>query len=172
MAITTRHAAENGSTFKEKLFSLEPGYELDMSMPMGDFTLQKDQTKELVFVAGGIGITPFRSMVKNLSDSNEHRNITLIHAVNTPGDLIFKELFESYGLKYMPVIKSTDTSWQGETGVLDSERIINLAGGLDNKQVYLSGPEPMIEALAKGLTPLGVPKNSIVTDYFPGYTGI
>lgn len=172
VAITTRRAAENGSSFKQKLFSLESGVELDMSMPMGDFTLPKDAAKAIVFVAGGIGITPMRSMVKYLADHDEQRDITLIHAVNKPEDLAFKDLFEKYGLKYIPVVKTPASGWQGETGSLDGQRILDLTGDVAVERYYLSGPEPMVEAFAKGLKQLGVTKKQLITDFFPGYTGI
>jgi ferredoxin-NADP reductase len=170
-AITTRLAGEKGSSFKDALSKLKPGAELDMARPMGDFTLPKDKNQEIVYVAGGIGITPMRSMAKYLTDTKERRPITLIHAVSAPEDLVFKDLFTSYGLNYIPVVGHPDKSWKGESGQLDGQRIIKLAEP-EGKLFYLSGPEPMIEALANSLHEAGVPKKQIVTDFFPGYEGI
>ncbi len=172
LAITTKFAAENGSSFKNALRGLQPGSELNMAQPMGDFVLPKDPSIPLVFVAGGIGVTPMRSMVKYLLDSGEKRDIHLIYGIRSLEEVAFRDLFEQYGLKLTLVVSQPSGNWDGEAGQLSADRIQSLAGGLNNKLIYLSGPEPMTEALFKDLKKLGINKKHIVTDYFPGYTAV
>jgi ferredoxin-NADP reductase len=172
LSITTKHAAENGSTFKETLFGLPLGASVMMSEPMGDFVLPKDPSVPLVFVAGGIGITPMRSMIKWLHDNQEHRTIHLIYAASSIEEVAFRELFNTYGAPTDIILSEAPKNWQGQTGRLDAARILELAPNVDNKLYFLSGPEPMVEALTKGLQDAGVDKRRIVGDYFPNYAGI
>ena len=170
VSITTKYVDDRGSSFKRTLFSLKPGDEIQMSDPMGDFVLPKDKTIPLVFVAGGIGVTPFHSMVKWLIDTKETRDIQVILAAATPKDTVFKELFESYAIKPIVVISKAPPSWKGETGQLTGQRILALIGGAHGKRLYISGPEPMVEALEKDIENLGVSKDQFVGDFFPGYS--
>ncbi len=172
VSITTKLARENGSSFKQALQALDANSEITMSEAMGDFVLPKDATIELVFVAGGIGVTPMRSMIKSLHDTGEKRSVILIYAVATAKEFAFVDIFKTAGVTFIPVIGQPSPGWKGETGRLDADRIISLADGHENKYIYLSGPEPMTEALYKELKGLGVIKKHLVTDYFPGYTEI
>jgi ferredoxin-NADP reductase len=168
-AITTKFTAENGSSFKAALLALKPGDGLAMSQPMGDFVLPKDKSIPLVFVAGGIGVTPMRSMVKYLLDTNEKRTIQLIYAANSLEEVAFRDTFDQYGVKLTLVISNPPVGWTGETGQLTAERIQSIAGELNNKLIYISGPEPMVEAFYHGLKELGVDKKHLIADYFPNY---
>ncbi len=172
VSITTKLTPKDGSTFKQALLALQPGNELTMSEPMGDFVLPKDPSIELVFVAGGIGVTPMRSMIKFLHDSGEKRTITLIYALRVESEMAFKDLFKAADITFIPVIGEPSPAWKGETGRIDASRIVSLASGHENKYIYLSGPEPMTESLYKELKQLGVNKKQLVTDYFPGYAAI
>lgn len=172
VSITTKFAAENGSSFKQTLRNLEPGTAVAMAEPLGDFVLPKDPTIPLVLVAGGIGLTPFRSIAKWLLDNNEHRNIQMLYAVNTPEDIVFKDIFEASGIKLSIIIKNPPENYSGLSGSLDAARILELTGGADNKLFYIAGPEPMVEAFEKGLKDLGVNKKQLVADFFPGYVQI
>lgn len=160
LSITTKHTPKIGSSFKETLFNLKSGTELKMASPMGDFILPKDTTIPLVFVAGGIGCTPFHSIIKYLQDTNENRDITLIYAANSYDEVAFSDTFEKLGSKFKKVL--------GER--LTAEKIIKLGTATEQHYVYLSGPEPMVEALNNDLKKLGIGKKHIHTDFFPGYT--
>jgi ferredoxin-NADP reductase len=172
LAITTKFAPEAGSTFKQTLASLTPGNVVTMSEPMGDFVLPKNRSIPLVFVAGGIGVTPMRSMVKWLVDTDEQRTITLLYAARNQEELAFLELFRPSGIEFVPVVSQADASWQGATGTLDGSRIVELTNPANDTLFFLSGPEPMVEALGKSLKAEGINKRHIVTDYFPGYVQI
>ncbi len=169
VSITTKHAAENSSTFKETLFALQPGDSVMMSEPMGDFVLPKDKNVPLVFIAGGIGVTPMRSMIKWLHDQQEHRTLQLIYAANDIDNVAFRELFNGYGAPTDIVLSNPPKNWKGHSGRLDAGTVMQLAPNVDKKLYYISGPEAMVEALVTGLAVQGVDKRRIVGDYFPNY---
>ncbi len=173
LSITTRIAPKNGSSFKRTLLALQPKQPVHMTDAMGDFVLPKDKDQELVFVAGGIGITPIRSMVKWLNDNKESRSMVLIHAVSQPDDLVFKTLFEQSSVIYLPQIMETPVQWvTSSKETMDTAKIAQLAFGLKGKLIYIAGPEPMVEKLNNDLLFNGIPNHQIVTDFYPGYVGI
>ncbi len=171
ISITTKFS-DPSSTFKAALKSLQPGDSITISEPMGDFVLPKDPTIPLLFVAGGIGVTPMRSMVKWLLDTGEKRNIRLIYAMQSLDFAAFLSMFEAYGIEPELILSSPPEGWKGRTGHLTAKNILEISGDLDESLVYLSGPEPMIETLSNDLKLLGVASSSIITDFFPGYTSI
>ena len=170
LSITTKFAPQNGSTFKETLKKLKPGTPLKLAEPMGDFVLPKDSAIPLVFVAGGIGVTPMHSMIKYLQDTGERRDIYLIYAVTHLEEEAFDPLFKQYGVKLTLVVQEPPAGYKGESGSLDADRILQLAPDDGKSLYYLSGPEPMVGAFTKGLRAKGVNKHRVITDYFPGYT--
>ena len=154
--------SENGSSFKKALMGLNDGDVIFGSGLSGDFTLPKDSSKKLVFIAGGIGITPFRSMIKYLLDINQMRDIALFYAVKDKNEFVFKDIFETakkkLGIKIVYVV-----------GILDVGTIKKQVPDFINRLFYLSGPYSMVEVFEKSLADMGVPKPQIKTDYFPGY---
>jgi ferredoxin-NADP reductase len=172
ISITTKFA-DKSSSFKSTLRSLKPGDEVSIVEPMGDFVLPKNKDIPLTYVAGGIGVTPIRSMLKWMIDKNENRHVQLIYAVSSEEDLVFEDLFSEYKhLTFTPVISNPSPKWKGETGQLSASRILDLAKKLnDNGLLYISGPEVMVETFFKELSKL-VASNQLVTDYFPGYANI
>lgn len=161
LSITTRHA-EKPSSFKAKLWRLQPGDTFEISEPMGDFVLPKDARQPLVFVAGGIGLTPFHSIIQWLIDTKQSRSIQFLLSVHDTHDEIFKQTFDQPYIDKQYIV--------GEQ--LTAERIVELADGIDGKQVFISGPEPMTEAVVAQFKKLGVTQEQLITDYFPGYTAI
>ena len=162
LSITTKLAGEKGSSFKRALANLAPSTELHMASPMGDFVLPKDPSIPLLFVAGGIGCTPYHSMVKFLQDNHEQRPVSVIYAAKSQAEVAFKDTFTRLGQNFKTVI--------GER--LDAKKILALSDNNQEQYIYLSGPEPMVEALDKDLKGHGFNKKHIRTDFFPGYTGI
>jgi ferredoxin-NADP reductase len=171
VCITTKFA-ERSSSFKAALRKLKPGDSVDISDPMGDFVLPKDEQIPLVFVAGGIGITPFHSIIKFLYDTKQERDITFIYAVNNEHEMVFQELFEHYGMKRIIVVSKPEGTWDGETGQLSGQQILDLAKPTDNALIYISGPDPMVEALDRYLATSGIEKSRLVGDFYPGYTKV
>ena len=173
LANTTKFS-QPSSTFKQTLRVLEPGARVEITGPYGEFVLPPDEKQPLVFVAGGIGVTPYRSILKYLVDTNQTRPIQLLYAANQPQELAFRELFDHLprpiAITYM--VSQSNESWSGAVGQLSGAKIQELAGGLDGKLVYLSGPKPMVQAFKDQLLELGINEAKIMTDYFPGYTKI
>lgn len=165
ISITTKWFGSQASTFKKTLFELETGAEVHISDPMGDFVLPKDKSIPLVFVAGGIGITPFHSIIKWLVDTGEKRQIQALLAAHSDKDLLFVDLFRDYGID--PVL-AVDSSSQR----LSAKFILESVSPIDNKLIYVSGPEPMVETLCADLEKNGVAKSQLAGDFFPGYSAI
>ena len=170
ISITTKFAVTNGSTFKEALRQLKPGTVLTISDPMGDFVLPKLLQTPLVFVAGGIGITPFLSMLQWLHDTNEVRPINLLHAVASEDDIAFQDVFDNARQHVTTVVSQPTPAWGGERGHVTSEMILGLEKPTADTLVFVSGPEALVEKLTKGLVQSGLRKDQVVGDYFPGYS--
>jgi ferredoxin-NADP reductase len=149
---------ENSSTFKKALTSLNVGDEIFAGQLSGDFTLPKNPNKKLAFIAGGIGITPFRSMLKYLADKNEKRDIVLFYAANTPQEFAYKDILENAGAK---IVYKTDR--------LTAEAIMKDLPDYLDRTFYISGPHGMVDAFEKILKSMGIPRRQIKIDFFPGY---
>jgi ferredoxin-NADP reductase len=160
LSITTK-LADKPSSFKQHLFALQPGDSITMSDTMGDFVLPKDKNAPLIFVGGGIGVTPIHSMVKYLSDTNQQRTTHLLYAAHSTEEIAFKDLFDTAVTKTQYI---TDKQ-------LSSQDILAVIKEYTNPIVYLSGPEEMVEVFFAELKEAGVPSSRLVTDYFPGYAG-
>ncbi len=173
VSITTRYAGDDkSSSFKKTLFSLEPGTEVDLAEAMGDFVLPKLTQTRLIFVAGGIGITPFHSMFQWLLDTDEQRDIRFVYAVESEDDILFHELYDKLGIHTTISVNNPTPSWGGLRGHLEAESIIGIDKPTDDTLIYLSGPEPMLEALQQDFIENGIDTRQLVTDFFPGYTKI
>ena len=157
---------ERPSTFKQALSKLEPGEEIIVSNLAGEFTLSDKLDTKPVFIAGGIGITPFRSMVKWMVDNKENRDAVLLYSNKTKEDIVFKDILEKaekFGLRTVYVNTDTD-------GYIDEKLIKGSVLDWKDRMFYISGPEPMVEAFEKLLGKMGIPKKNIKRDYFPGYS--
>ncbi len=172
LSITTKFSKNHPSSFKMALQSLTPGTQLNLADPMGDFVLPKDSSIPLLFVAAGMGITPMRSMVSELTETNSRRTIHLLHSVRNSEELIWRELFEGSGIDYIPIITTYSPDWKGESGRLTAERIASVANIDSSLAIYLAGPEIMVEKLVGELPELGIEHNRLMTDYFQGYEAI
>lgn len=179
LMLATKFNAERSSSFKTTLKNLSEGDVIKGYGPLGSFVLPDEKSglstpQDLVLVAGGIGITPFRSMLKYMADSGNGQPVHLLYGCRTTGDIAFRQLLDEIAasgswLKITYVVEAPEGDWSGETGRLDAERIQVLAGGLEDKLTYLSGPEPMIKAFKDDLLGLGVNEAKLLTDYFPNY---
>lgn len=172
VAITTKFPAERMSTYKQTLMKLQPGDEVLMSDLMGDFVLPKDVEIPLVFIAGGIGVTPMRSMIKWLHDTQQHRTIHLLYGANSIEEVAFRDDYAAYGLPVTIFLSQPPSKWAGETGRITAQKTLELAPDVDGKLYFVSGPEAMVEALIKELAESGVDKHRLVGDYFPNYQEI
>lgn len=168
VSITTKFA-DPSSTFKTALRTLQPGAEVDLASAMGDFVLPKDETRPLIFVAGGMGLTPYHSIVSWLNDQGEKRNIKFLYAVRNESEIIFQDTFDAAEIVPTIVISEPSNAWTGKTGRIDAEMILGLEQPADNALIYVSGPEPMTEALEAQLKEHGLSEDQLVLDFFPNY---
>jgi len=172
LSITTKFAGDKGSSFKKALHELQPGTELNMADPMGDFVLPKLIQTPLVFVAGGIGITPFHSMLQWLTATHETRPIKLLYSVRNEDEIVFQSTFAAAKVHPTIVVGEPSPAWGGERGHITAELILGLEQPTEDTLVYVSGPEPMVEQLEKDLHKAGLKKSQFVGDFFPNYTGV
>jgi ferredoxin-NADP reductase len=172
LSITTKFAGETSSSFKRTLFKLKPGAELIMSGPMGDFVLPKLIQTPLVFVAGGIGVTPFHSMLSWLAATLEQRPIKFLYGVRNEDEIIFQDTFNKAGVHPTIIVSEASAAWGGERGHLSVDLILGLEKPTEDTLIYVSGPEPMVEKLEKDLKQAGINKRQLVLDFFPNYSGI
>jgi ferredoxin-NADP reductase len=163
VAITTRYAEGKSSTFKKKLFSLEIGKSIEISNVSGDFTIE-DADKQYVFIAGGIGITPFRSIVKQLEYEKKPVNAVLIYS-NRDQNVIYKNEFEEIA-KSNPNFK---INYVFSPEHIDENKIQEIVPNLSVPIYYVSGPEPMVDAMIEMLKKMGIPETQIKGDWLPGY---
>ncbi|HEX7633259.1 MAG TPA: FAD-dependent oxidoreductase [Candidatus Saccharimonadales bacterium] len=171
VSLTTKYAGDDkSSSFKKALFALQPGAEMIISDAMGDFVLPKLVQTPLVFVAGGIGITPFHSILSWLADTKEERPIKLLYAVNHEEEIIFQPTFGRAGQHATIVVNEPSAAWGGERGLLTADMILGLEEPSEDTLVYVSGPEPMVESLQKDLIARGLKKSQLVGDFFPNYS--
>lgn len=157
------------SLFKQTLWALQPGEKVTMAEPMGDFVLPKDTARPLIFVAAGMGITPFHSICRHLANTHEERPIRFFYAVARERDLIFLDTFDKLGLHVTIFVTEPTAAWGGERGRITADQIINLGQPTTDSLIYLAGPEPMVEQLRQDLINKKIASEQIVGDYFPGY---
>lgn len=164
------------SSFKNRLLALPVDGEIIASQTSGDFVLPKESEKGLVFIAGGIGITPFRSMIKYLLDTNQKRDITLLYSNKKVSDISYKEVFDqaqrNLGIKTFYAITDKNEIPVGPfmyNGFIGKEIIQIQIPDYMNKSFYISGPHGMVDAFEKTLKSMGIPKRNIKIDFFPGF---
>ncbi|MEI7512381.1 MAG: oxidoreductase [Candidatus Uhrbacteria bacterium] len=164
------------STFKEALISMSPTDVIVAAQLAGDFVMPTDTTKKLVFIAGGIGVTPFRSMIKYLVDEKEVRSVVLLYSNNTVGDIAYKDIFDEaqkkLGIKTVYTLtdaKSLPSNWKGATGFIDDKMIAKEVPDYKDSFFYLSGPHVAVVAFESALKKLGIPSSQIKKDFFPGF---
>lgn len=161
--ITTRFTDPKGSSFKKALRALKPGDAIEVGIPDGEFVVE-DPGQQHVFIAGGIGVTPYRSILHDLDHRGSPMNVTLLYA-NRTEDAVFRKEFDALASKH-PTLKIS--YFIGDKRI-DEQAIRSAAPDLQLPIFYISGPEPMVQAFEKMLAGMGIPDEHIKRDYFPGY---
>lgn len=162
------------SSYKNTLFNLPVGSEIIASSLSGDFVLPRSLKRPIVFIAGGVGIAPFRSMAKYIIDKKINCNIILFYVNKNVKDIIFSDTFENarqFGLKTVYTLtdeNSIPSGWTGKVGRISEKHILEIT---DYKKgiYYISGPQLMVQSTEKMLHSLGINNKNIITDFFPGY---
>ena len=164
----------SGSSFKQALLALEPGQSITAGHLAGDFVLPKRLNQKLVFIAGGIGITPFVSMIKTMIKTGQSRDITLLYLVADPADYCYVDVWqqaEKLGLHVIPILTGENgrKNWPGLTGRLTYEMLRTQIPDYAERRYYISGPNALVESYSALLRQRGIKRHNIVTDHFSGY---
>jgi predicted ferric reductase/mono/diheme cytochrome c family protein len=137
--------------------------------PYGVFSFLKHDAQELLFIAGGIGITPFMSMLRYIHDEQLKRDVVLMWANKTEQDIAFKDelekMAEMSSLNVVHVL-SRQPNWPGEKGRIDADKLKKYTSHLKEPQCFICGPPPMLAAMIRTLRELGIPKNRIHYEYY------
>ncbi len=163
------------STYKQVMLNMTSDDQVVAAHVVGDFTLPRNKSKKLVFIAGGIGVTPFRSMIKYLIDKNEKRDITLIYAADSADDIAYREIFEQartqLGAKviYVYAKPTAPLDATSRAGYVDAAAISAIVPDAAKRSFYISGSHVMVQAVKTALKHSGAKRHKIKVDYFPGY---
>jgi predicted ferric reductase len=159
--------------FTSKIGLVQKGELATIHGPFGRFShLFYPEERDLVFIAGGVGITPHISMLRYMRDTRDPRQVLLLYASRREADILFgKELEEMErdgfpNLTVVHILSEPTRDWHGETGRLDANRVMRWVGGVEGKVFYLCCPPPMTRALLHGLKRKGVSSDSLRTDFF------
>lgn len=183
--------------FKEKLASLDVGSPVKITAPLGKFVLHEDYSKPAVFLSGGIGVTPFRSIIKYATDRQLLVKIILFDSNRNQDNILYKKEFDECGntnknLKLVYTLTdevgseeqtvkrsssssspvSRENDWKGERGFINKAMLTKYlsANELDNSIFYICGPPGMLKAMQKVLQDdLLVPKERVKIEEFTGY---
>ena len=166
---------KDGSSFKRALNRVDGKTRLIAGQIAGDFTLPTDSREKLVFIAGGIGITPFRSMLKYLLDTGERRDIVLIYANKTVEEIVYRDILEMaltrLGVKIFYTLTdqaAIPRNWPGLRGRINEQMILRTIPDYDERTFYLSGPPEMVRATEQALKNMRISGSQIKKDFFPG----
>jgi ferredoxin-NADP reductase len=150
---------------------------VEIAGPFGSFTLHEKSARPAIMLVGGIGITPFRSIVKDATEHSLPHNIYLFYSNRRPEDAAF--LDELTGLQqknqnfhFIPTMTEMEKSsrpWNGETGYITREMIERHVPNREDAVYYSAGPAMMVSAMRKIITDMGVSGDDFRTEEFIGY---
>ena len=165
----------HASSFKRALLAMDRNDEIQVSRLAGDFVLPADPAQKIVFIAGGIGVTPFRSMVQYLLDTRQPRPIVLFYGNRSARDVAYKPVFDraerELGIPTYYMLDDTSqppADWDGRVITITPQAIRKYVPDYQASLFYISGPVAMIDVYKKMLREMGIPGRQIKTDYFPG----
>lgn len=183
---TTRIREESG--YKQSLDELTVGSEIEGDGPNGTFILNDNQEGVQIFLAGGIGITPFRSMIRYATDKKLTVPIYLIYSNSHPEEIAFKKELEQMAKENpnfkvamtvskpeesLPAGKAGKTKWSGLTGRIDEKllksQIENWQLAIEDCNWWVCGPPPMVDAMEQVFGKLNINPGQIRSEKFTGY---
>lgn len=154
------------SGFKKSLRELEIGAEVELGPISGSFVLPEDTTRPLIFIAGGIGITPYMSMLRYIKNHNLNYKITLLYSSRDQASTAYFEEVKNF----KSILTMTeDPAWAGEKRRIDANFIKEYFPDLNTSAYFVVGPPAMVEAVQKALLEAGVEINNITIENFTGY---
>lgn len=165
------------TAFKRSLKKVPLGTEVKINSAMGSFTLHKNSAKSAVFLAGGIGITPFLSIVRQAGHDRLPHMLYLFYSNRRPEGAAFLEalqMLEKSNPHFQLICTMTERpqsqkGWKGETGLIDKEMLSRYLTTLQGPIYYSAGPPAMVTGMRKMLVGAGVDEDDIRTEEFGGY---
>ena len=175
LMISTKIRAE--SQYKNLLDTLKEGDTVSIMGPAGQFGLPDQPIEQIVLLGGGIGITPFRSIVKYASDNKSQTIITLLYTNRTPEDIVYKEEWKEYeaenpnftAIHTITKPSESTSEWKGHKGRIDAEMIRRYIDRPDKALYLVCGPPSLVTDLTGVLTEMGISPTQIRTENFRGY---
>jgi ferredoxin-NADP reductase len=165
------------SAFKRALGSLPGSAVVEVDGPFGSLTLHNNRSRPALFVAGGIGITPFICMLRHAAKERLPQRFVLVYSNRRPEDAAFLAELQGLGklvegfelIATMTQAAESKQSWTGRTGAIDRELLAQVAGGLSSAVCYVAGPPAMVAAMRQLLNQAGVDDDDIRSEDFFGY---
>lgn len=162
------------SAFKRSLAELPVGAEVEVEQPKGDFVLPDETDLPLVFLAGGIGITVFRSMLRSIVEERIPHRVTLVYSNRDRESTAFldelTELARDHNNIDLVLTMTDENEWDGERRKIGPELLRDhLDGDLAGYRYLLAGPPAMVEAVTASLRDAGIPEERIQPERFSGY---
>jgi ferredoxin-NADP reductase len=165
------------TAFKRVLRALPIGASVKIDGPSGYFTLHRNPTRPAVFLAGGIGITPFLSMARQAAHDRLSQQLYLFYGNRRPEDAAFLDVLAALTktnsrFHFIPSMSEMEKSlreWTGEIGFIDQEMLHRYLPALQGPTYYVAGPPAMVAAMRQTLTTAGVDEDDIRTEEFSGY---
>jgi ferredoxin-NADP reductase len=161
------------SEFSNTLRTLKVGDWAMIDAPYGKFTFEGENEK-VALLAGGIGITPFRSICRYCTDMRLTAKITLLYGNRSESDIVFKEELEEMekqneNLKVVFMLNEASSGWKGVTGVIDAELVKKEVPDYKERVFYVCGPPPMVQAMEKLIRDLELPQTQLRLEAFTGH---
>ncbi len=172
LSITTK---VRGSTYKNALMQLTPGQSITATEPLGKFVLPGDLSTHFVFLAGGIGLTPFHSILTFADQTHLPLAVTLFVSFSKKQDVIWKELFDQIaqrnpGIKIVYTLTDdTDSEWNGERGRINAQMLQKYVPNGEEAFFYICGPQAMVDSLEKMSLQSGILPERIKKENLTGY---
>ncbi len=165
------------SAFKRALKALPIGSALTIDGPFGSLGLHNDLRRAALFIAGGIGITPIMSILRQAAQDQRPQRLVLLYSNRRPDDAAFLEELQGLEKKNphfelvatMTDMKASQRPWSGQTGLVDAALIGRVTGELRAPIFYVVGPPGMVEAMRQTLNRAGVNDDDIRSEEFYGY---
>jgi ferredoxin-NADP reductase len=162
-----------GSPFKQALAALSAGSAIEAVGPHGELVLDND-ARPVVMIAGGIGITPFRAMLRDLAFRRDGREVTLLYGNRTPHASAFLHELDAMAaqlprLRVVHCMSEASAGWEGDTGFMDERFVSRNVPDIAAPVYYVVGPPAMTESVREALTNLGVDDDAVRVEAFAGY---
>jgi predicted ferric reductase len=157
--------------FSQRARQASPGTRAFLEGPFGFFVPEADPGLGCVMIAGGVGVTPFRSMLRTFAERGDPRQLLLIHCNVSPDQALFFEELEllkaRLHLRVVHVLEEPPQGWEGEAGLLDRELLArHLPADPAAQEYFICGPEPLMDIAESALKELGVPQRRILSERF------